>query len=71
MRRFKNKNSRRRGIAIELAISLLLIMTAMTTIILTTTMIQVNKQAQSFNDLKEIIKKAIPPCDTTFDKCSN
>lgn len=55
MRRFKNKNSRRRGIAIELAISLLLIMTAMTTIILTTTMIQVNKQAQSFNDLKEII----------------
>ena len=55
MRRFKNKNSRRRGIAIELAISLLLIMTAMSSIILTTTMIQVKKQAQSVNDLSTLI----------------
>lgn len=57
MKYLKTKNSRRRGAAIELAIGLLLIMTAMSTIIVATTMIQLNKQKQSIHDLNNVISE--------------
>ena len=50
MKYLKDKNSRRRGVAIELAIGMLLIMVAMSTIIVTTTMIQIEKQKNSVNN---------------------
>lgn len=55
MKYLKDKNSRRRGVAIELAIGMLLIMVAISTIIVTTTMIQIEKQKNSVNDLKDLI----------------
>lgn len=54
MKYLKDKNSRRRGVAIELAVSMLLIMVAMSTIIVATTMIQIEKQKSSVNDLKSL-----------------
>ena len=55
MKYLKDKKSRRRGIAIELAVMLMLVMVASSTIIITTTMIQVNKQKESFSDLTELV----------------
>lgn len=55
MKYLKDKNSRRRGVAIELAIGMLLIMVAMSTIIVTTTMIQIEKQKNSVNNLDNLI----------------
>lgn len=57
MKYLKNKKDRRRGAAIELAVSLLLIMTAMSTILIATTMIQLNKQKQSVNDLNDVVSE--------------
>ena len=55
MKYLKDKNSRRRGVAIELAIGMLLIMVAMSTIIVTTTMIRIEKQKNSVNNLDNLI----------------
>jgi len=60
MKYLQNKKARRRGVAIELAVMLMLVMTAMSTIIVSTTMIHINKQKNSQSDLtelKEEIKK--------------
>ena len=54
MKYLKDKNSRRRGVAIELAIGMLLIMVAMSTIIVVTTMIQIEKQKNSVNNLDNL-----------------
>ena len=55
MKYLKDKNSRRRGVAIELAVGMLLIMMAMSTIIVVTTMIQIEKQKNSVIDLNNLI----------------
>lgn len=54
MKYLKDKNSRRRGVAIELAVGMLLIMVAMSTIIVATTMIQIEKQKNSVNNLDNL-----------------
>ena len=57
MKYLKDKNSRRRGVAIELAIGMLLIMVAMSTIIVVTTMIQIEKQKNSVNNLDDLFSE--------------
>ena len=57
MKYLNTKHSRRKGVAIELAIMLLLVMVAMGIMLVSTTMIQINKQKESFNDLKEITQE--------------
>ena len=57
MKYLNTKHSRRKGVAIELAIMLLLVMVAMGIMLVSTTMIQINKQKQSFDDLKEITQE--------------
>lgn len=57
MKYLKDKNSRRRGVAIELAIGMLLIMVAMSTIIVVTTMIQIEKQKNSVNNLDNLFSE--------------
>ena len=54
MKYLQNKKARRRGVAIELAVMLMLVMTAMSTIIVSTTMIHINKQKNSQSDLTEL-----------------
>ena len=55
MKYLRTKHSRRRGVAIELAMMLLLVMTAMSIMLVSTTMIQINKQKESTSDLTEIV----------------
>lgn len=57
MKYLNNKNSRRRGIAMELAIMLLLVMAAVSTLLITTTMIHINKQKDSFSEIDKITEK--------------